>query len=797
MLQRFLGDKMLLKNVYRTLKKQYVQLLLLGVIITLSSFIYTSMDYGIGGIYAPTEEYFEETNQEEFAIQMLDMILEDDAVFITTNCPAVIELPFSISGLKEIDSTCYYNLLENRLDLILNEYDNITIELRESKDVYFNFQGKSNRVRFLKDSSEINLSFFVAGSKPTTSDEVAITEAFALSNGLSILDTLRLDGKDYTISGFVLFPDYSLAMFSDTFIFDNETQTMGLLIDSEFESLNEKNQFEIAGVFRDGYTDKDFDKDVIDDFRHNDNLPFVSNILLTINNLRSGAIYAEIEGGRDTAMGLSIVIASIALLIVGIMVSKVLQSQRGAIGILKSMGYTNFEITVPYIFFIAILSFPAIILGYFLGVLGADPMKTLYLTIYLLPSQDVFQTVNTFAVAVVGPFIFLIVVSFIIIRRILNQKPVVLLNPPITSSSNYLTKKMHRFLAKLKITSKLQHLLLYRNMVKFFVFLIGMFYAAFLILLSFSMIGVMDRMLYDYYDNTNHNYIGYCDYLDPCETTGSQEKVIELPSAVLGDEDIYLVGLNPNSDLHQLIDKRGNNITDDLEEGLVITTSLSLISGLKVGNELLLEVGEESKIVEIIGVTEEYSGSKAYINIEELSLLLTDTSTYSNTVYSSTELSKDDYLVVVSTQSILEQAEKMQSMFNIMIYVMIFASIIIGGIIVYILTVMTIEDNFYNISLFKVMGYNNKEIDKMIIGGYLIYGIGVFLITIPVAYGMFYLMTYYMAQFYGILMPLKIELWHGGFSLIIFVVLFYLGAYVAKRKLTKISLQEAMKMYQI
>jgi len=110
---------------------------------------------------------------------------------------------------------------------------------------------------------------------------------------------------------------------------------------------------------------------------------------------------------------------------------------------------------------------------------------------------------------------------------------------------------------------------------------------------------------------------------------------------------------------------------------------------------------------------------------------------------------------------------------------------------------MTIEDNFYNISLFKVIGYNNKEIDKMILGGYLTYGIGTFLVTIPIAYGLFYLMTYYMAQFYGVLMPFRFELWHGLLSLVIFIILFYLGAYVAKRKLSKISLQEAMKMYQV
>ena len=42
-------------------------------------------------------------------------------------------------------------------------------------------------------------------------------------------------------------------------------------------------------------------------------------------------------------------------------------------------------------------------------------------------------------------------------------------------------------------------------------------------------------------------------------------------------------------------------------------------------------------------------------------------------------------------------------------------------------------------------------------------------------------------------MPFEFKLWHGALSLVIYVVLFYIGAYVAKRHLSKISLQEAIK----
>ncbi|KFZ26863.1 MAG: FtsX-like permease family protein [Candidatus Izimaplasma bacterium HR2] len=139
----------------------------------------------------------------------------------------------------------------------------------------------------------------------------------------------------------------------------------------------------------------------------------------------------------------------------------------------------------------------------------------------------------------------------------------------------------------------------------------------------------------------------------------------------------------------------------------------------------------------------------------------------------------------------------MQTLFDMMIFVMIFVSIVIGAIVVYILTVMTIEDNFYNISLFKVIGYNNKEIDKMILGGYLIYGIIMFLVTIPSAILSFIALQLLMARMYNVVMPFEFSLWHGAVAIAIYIILFYLGANVAKRKLSRISLQEAMKMYQI
>jgi len=788
------GDNMLFKNVLRTLKKQYIQLFLLGVIITLSSFIYSLFDYSIISVLEPTEAYFEEANQEEFAVEMFDFLLEEEITYAMSSC-SVTDIPFTLSYLKSQDSACYYELQSRREEQLEDEYG-FNLELREYKDIYFSYQGESYRYRAMKETFEINKSFYVVGNAPKNDNQIAMSEAHALANQFDIGDTITIHNKEYEISGFVLFSDYSLPMFGASITFDNQSQTLIALTDQEFERLSETVMFSYAGDYSDSVTEKSFKNDVIDHYRDNDEFVYVTNILLTVNNVRSGAIYGEIEGGQAMGLMLSLVIASIALLIVAIMVSKVLNSQRGPIGILKSMGYTNKEITMPYIVFIAMMSLPTIFLGYYLGFLASESMKDIFLQIYLLPSEAIEFNANTFIASVLLPFFFLLIISYFVIKRILGKKPVALLNPEVAKRNNFFSKFVGKYLRKLHITNKLKHLLLYRNTVKFVVFMVGMFYAAFLILLSLSFIGIFDRVLYDYYDSTEFEYIGYCDYVEPCELHGG-EAVIELPSIQLDDGEVSAVGLEVDTKLHKLYNKKDDEITDDLEEGIIISKALVLTQGIKEGETYVLKLGNFEKEVTVSGVSNELSGNRFYMSREELATFLEQDTDYYNAVYSKQELHDEDFMLVISNDDVLKQSEKMQGFFNAMVWILIGVSSVIGAIVIYILTVLTIEDNFYNISLFKVIGYNDKEINKMILGGYMMYGLIAFILVIPFAILSFYGIQLVLAQYYDMIFPTQFYWWHPILSVSVFIVIFRIGAYIANKKLETISLQEAMKLYQV
>jgi putative ABC transport system permease protein len=108
---------------------------------------------------------------------------------------------------------------------------------------------------------------------------------------------------------------------------------------------------------------------------------------------------------------------------------------------------------------------------------------------------------------------------------------------------------------------------------------------------------------------------------------------------------------------------------------------------------------------------------------------------------------------------------------------------------------MTVEDNYYNISLLKVMGYSKKEVSSMVLDSYLAYTIISFIASIPITLVALGWMVEFFAQGYGMVIPFEFRSVHALYGFIIIMVIFYGGTYAGKRKINKIALQEVLKAY--
>lgn len=780
---------MLFRNVLTTLRQKWMQLAAIGVIVIFSSMIYTMMSYGLGGIAEPTTSYLAEGAQEDFSVEMLSVLTPEEA-----SSPLARGLAsrgvWSLAEIKRSEPATFARLMDGRIKQFEELYPGVSLELRSVKIVDFERNRRQNTALVALDAERINLSFLEAGAKPSRKDEIALNRIYAEKNGIALGDSFEMKGRWYRVTGNVLFPDYTLTTFDDSFNIDTGLQPLVLLSDAAYADVDADESHRLAGVTgTDEPIDTAFDSDL---------LPFVTQIIPTTTNIRSGAIYEELTQGRVMSLGLSIFIAAIAVLIVSIMMSNLLSAERGQIGILKAMGYRRGEIAVPYFTSVVAMAFVMLIVGYVLGSWFAEPLKQMYLEFYLLPQAEIAQSPTVFATAIFVPLFFFAAFSGAVIYRMLGEGPLALLKPHESSSINTLTRVVSSLLRGAKGTTKFKYLHAIRSTGSFLVFFIGIMFSTLLITFAFMMGGMIDRMTVGPLSSVDYRYQAYVDATKRVpDPRPGDEKFLSYPYAYVGERVVTLQGLEPDNVLYNLHDSRGRNITGLIRHEAVISQSLSLKFGLEEGDELRFRVNADDHAFKVAGVADEYSGDTVYLDIRTLSGIVSEgrTSRLYTGIYAVEEPSEQFYGAVISKEGLLEQSQAMATYSSFMINIMIGAAATIAASILFVLTAFTVERNFYSISLLKVLGYSRREVNSMILDSYFVYSLLSYALSLPIALAILGGLMDVFLQEYGLVVPLEFQPISVLKGLTVLVAIFLAGTWASRRKIERIPLQEVLKTY--
>ena len=817
-----MGVKILLKNTLNIFKKKKIQLLAVGIIIALSSFLYTTMFYTLDSLKSPFEKFVSDYNQEDFSVEIIDGITKGDIESLSKEDKELINsmLAYSLGDVKRENESLYNNIIENRIDKFESEYDGFQLEQRVYKTVNYERESKGNKATFVKDGENINLSYIEKGNKPSSDNEIAITQIYAKKNNLELGDTIDINNKSYIITGYVLFPDITLPVSGKDFIIDNSKITLALVTDNEYENIKGKESIYFSGIvknksshnmkdekFKENYNKvmKNFDKKVVNTFSKKDKLDFIANITSTKNQIKSGAIYEELQAGQQATIVLSIIISSIAVMIILILIYKIIKNEKTQIGLLKSIGYSKNEILLPYLIVLLFISLPMLILGYIGGMYAANPMKNFYLDFYLLPNFPIQTNVSVLIIAICLPIIIILGLSYIVIRKMIYKKAVSLLKASEKEKISKLNKLCNKFFKDAKVQTKFKYSFIFNNTSKFVVFFIGILLSSMLIIMSFMMVGFFEKMTTDYYNNVDYVYEGYVDFTKGLpKLNDNEEPFISVDSVKYEGKSINIKGLLAENKLHKLYNKKDVNITEDLNNGVIINTSFSKIHNLKKGDVVELEINGQSLERRIANVSKDYGTETIYWRLEDIAEIITHgknlgigiNENFFNAVYSKQKLDDGIYVSIINKNDIMDQSELMQKFIEISVYSMIGFAIFIAVLVLYILTTLTIEDNYYNISLLKVMGYSRKEVNSMILKSYLTYAVLSYFISIYLTVVGFNYVIKYMGRMFGTVMPFEFHIWHLFAGLIIIILIFILGTYAAKRRINKVSLQEVLKAYR-
>jgi putative ABC transport system permease protein len=229
-------------------------------------------------------------------------------------------------------------------------------------------------------------------------------------------------------------------------------------------------------------------------------------------------------------------------------------------------------------------------------------------------------------------------------------------------------------------------------------------------------------------DLYNFNYkLSLKENLSDSEIKALEENYGEYTSQTLGIEIKNENGIRVQNnafvtdagDYIRFQDNNKNFITLDSNEGIYVTYKLAEINGYKLGDTLTWHIyGDntyyESKIVGFNKDPQNQNISMTRSYLESLGIKYTPDSIYTNQDLSNNKEIKN-VEIVQDIESLEDSIKQMLSMMKEMITIIIVFAILLGAVIIYNMGILSYNEKEYQFATLKVLGFKDKQIEKIYI----------------------------------------------------------------------------------
>ena len=691
-----------------------------------------------------------------------------------------------MEGMKKTADNFYgeYNLQDlNVMGLLTNENIDTINEIDHVKKA----EGKLNVSTVLENDSDITLSmnfieeneiskfYIVEGEEFNSSTKgIWLDNFFAQENNLKIGDTIKIkyDGYvlDEKIVGFINVPDHLYDVKDESQIYpDHKKFGFG------YASINELEDYIKNKVMKEmNITDPEIFNQVLSNFNYKDylnynyimvdiddkdNRNYVRNqiedkienaVLINIEDTPSYAQYqGEVEEGETYIGVFSGLFLFIALLSVVTTMTRVVKKQRVQIGTLKALGFKKNRIILHYISYSFWISLIAGILGlvagrYFIG------------SVFIGIEMSFFQVPNGVPIIksdsyVVAGLVVLGVsfITYLSTRKILQESTADTLRNEIPKiKNNSLNITTVGIFKKMSFNTKWNIRDMFRNKGRTITGIVGITACAMLIVCS---LGMLDSM--NYFIDLQFSKIFNFDYKLTLKSDISDASLNELTDKY-GDntsESLYIeikdkddnresnnIFVTDCNDYVRFVDDKDNFIDLNDDSGVYVTYKLAKTNGYKIGDEITWRISGNSEYYtsEIVGFNKDPQNQNMTMTrkyLESLNIKYKPDSLYTNYDLSNTkEISNVE--VISNIDNLKEGMSGMLETMKTMIALIICIAVILGVVIIYNLGILSYTEKQYQFATLKVLGFKDKQIQKIFIKQNNIISIISIILGIPAGY---------------------------------------------------------------
>lgn len=587
--------------------------------------------------------------------------------------------------------------------------------------------------RAFGERNDIDKVCLLDGDMPKADTDVAIDRLYAKNHDLEIGDKFGVAGKNLTISGIVALSDYStLYQNASDMMFDNDKFGVGVMTDAGFAALRENHlHYNYSWSYDTAPEDDAEAKDMAEDL-----MPILAENGMLTNFLPEYLNQAIIFAGDDMGGDMSMILAFLYIVIVilafvfSITISNNITREANVIGTLRASGYSRGEMVRHYLIMPMLVLLVAAVVGNVLGYTWLEQIfANQYLASYGLTTYEVLLNPQAFVLTTVIPLILLFIINFVMLTVKMRISPLQFIRRDLSKRKK---KKAFRLNTKIPIMRRFQMRVIFQNFPNHVMIFFGVFFANFI--LMFGMI--LQPMLVHYQNTITDNVLSAYQYIlkTPTETeTDGAEKFcfgsLDTLPEKRSSESVSLYGVKPDSDYVKL-HSSGKKVD--------ISTAYAEKYGVEKGDTITLKdpYGSDKYKFEVGGIYDYPSTIAVFMEQDLFRQTFDYDSDYFNAYFSDQKI-KDIDDALISTEITVDDLTKtsrqlIRSMGSMMNLFLVFGALMFV-LILYLLSKIIIEKNAQSISKVKILGYNNREINRIYLHSTTIVVILCILITIPIS----------------------------------------------------------------
>lgn len=571
------------------------------------------------------------------------------------------------------------------------------------------------------------------GKLPAKDNELVIDRMFADNNKTKTGDTLRIDGKTYTVSGLVSFSDFT-TMFENNsdMMFDSVNFGVAMGTKSEFNALSGRNLvYNYAWTYNagdpaDDAEEKKWSDDLMDtvvEAAGEGGGATALGSMLGVLNMDNGIDdfvprytnqamnFAGDDLGSDRGSMLAFLYILIAVLafIFGVTISHTITKESTVIGTLRASGYTRAELFRHYISMPVIVTLAAALIG---NILGYTYMKgviaNLYYSSYSLPKYKTLWNQQAFILTTVVPVILMLVVTGITLMRKLKYSPLQFIRRDLTKSKRQKAVKLPHF----SFFNRFRLRIILQNISGYLTLIFGVFVASTILLFGMMFVPLLNNVSRISRDHMVSKY----QYMLKGDARTSNKDAEKFAVCTM---NTYADGYNQEAVTVYGIFDDSRYIKMDLpRKGAVISSGMAEKYKLKDGDEFLLKEQYEDKLIklQVRGILDSPTTIGVYLSHSYYEDIFDVDKEYYSAYFSNskiTDISDNKIFSCVTEKDMTKMADQLKVSMGDMFTIVETFAVVMFIMVVYLLTRIILERNSTSISMVKILGYEDWEIGKL------------------------------------------------------------------------------------